>query len=46
LWRLRGEHPIWRKVEVRTCKYLNNIVEQDPYGPKTRTRSSERDHTS
>ena len=22
LWRLRGEHPIWRKVEVRTCKYL------------------------
>ena len=23
LWRLRREHPLWRKVEVRTCKYLN-----------------------
>jgi transposase-like protein len=32
LWRLRGEHPLWRNVEVRTCKYLNNIVEQGPPG--------------
>src|SRR5882762_5918 len=28
-WRLRGGHPHWRKVEVRTCKYLNNMVEPD-----------------
>jgi transposase-like protein len=28
LRRLRGEHPMWRNVEVRTRKYLNNIVER------------------
>jgi transposase-like protein len=26
---LRREHPAWRRVHVRTCPYLNNIVEQD-----------------
>jgi transposase-like protein len=26
---LRRENPKWINVEVRTCKYLNNIVEQD-----------------
>ena len=26
---LRREHPVWRRVHVRTCQYLNNIVEQD-----------------
>jgi transposase-like protein len=26
---LRREDPKWRNIEVRTCKYLNNIVEQD-----------------
>jgi transposase-like protein len=39
LWPLRGEHPIWRKVEVRTCKYLNNIVEQDHRAIKRRCAS-------
>jgi transposase-like protein len=39
LWRLRGEHPIWRKVEVRICKYLNNIVEQDHRAIKRRCAS-------
>ena len=29
LWLLRREHPCWRNVKVRTCQYLNNIVEQD-----------------
>jgi transposase-like protein len=29
LWLLRREHPCWRNLKVRTCKYLNNIVEQD-----------------
>jgi transposase-like protein len=36
LWRLRREHPVWRNVEVRTCKYLNNIVEQDHRAIKRR----------
>jgi transposase-like protein len=39
LWRLRREHPIWRNVEVRTCKYLNNIVEQDHRAIKRRCAS-------
>jgi transposase-like protein len=39
LWRLRREHPIWQKVEVRTCKYLNNIVEQDHRAIKRRCAS-------
>ena len=34
---LRREHPAWRRVRVRTCKYLNNIVEQDHRGIKSRT---------
>ena len=25
---LRREHPAWRRVHVRTCKYLNNIVDK------------------
>jgi transposase-like protein len=29
LWLLRREHPCWRNVEVRTNKYLNNLIEQD-----------------
>jgi transposase-like protein len=39
LWRLRGEHRIWRNVEVRTCKYLNNIVEQEHRAIKRRCAS-------
>jgi transposase-like protein len=26
---LRGENPKWNYVEARSCKYLNNIIEQD-----------------
>jgi transposase-like protein len=26
---LRQENPVWRSVVVRSCRYLNNIVEQD-----------------
>jgi transposase-like protein len=40
LWRLRGEHPLWRKVEVRTCKHLNKIVEQDHRAIKRRCAST------
>ena len=29
LWLLRKEHPCWRNVKVRSCTYLNNIVEQN-----------------
>ena len=29
LWKLRMEHVRWRHGKVRTCQYLNNIVEQD-----------------
>src|ERR1019366_5857506 len=39
LWLLRREHPCWRHVEVRTCKYLNNIVEQDHRAIKRRCAS-------
>jgi transposase-like protein len=39
LWQLRGEHPLWRNVEARTCKYLNNIVEQDHRTIKRRCAS-------
>ena len=28
-WKLRREHVKWRHARVRTCKYLNNIAEQD-----------------
>jgi transposase-like protein len=33
---LRREHPVWRRVHVRTCRYLNNIVEQDHRAIKRR----------
>jgi len=36
LWLLRREHSCWRNVKVRTCKYLNNIVEQDHRAIKRR----------
>ena len=36
LWLLRREHPCWRNVKVRSCKYLNNIVEQDHRAIKRR----------
>jgi transposase-like protein len=36
---LRREDPKWRNVEVRTCKYLNNIVEQDHRAIKRRCAS-------
>jgi len=36
LWWLRRENALWRYVKVRTCKYLNNIVEQDHRGIKRR----------
>jgi transposase-like protein len=38
LWLLRREHSCWRNVKVRTCKYLNNIVEQDHRAIKRRAR--------
>jgi len=36
---LRREEPKWRNVEVRTCKYLNNIVERDHRAIKRRCAS-------
>ena len=33
---LRREHPAWRRAELRCCRYLNNIVEQDHRGIKRR----------
>ena len=36
---LRRESPVWRRVEVRTSKYLNNIVEQDHRAIKRRCAS-------
>ena len=36
LWLLRRENVLWRYVKVRTCKYLNNIVEQDHRAIKRR----------
>jgi len=33
---LRREHTGWRRVHVRTCQYLNNIVEQDHRAIKRR----------
>ena len=29
---------VWRRVKVRTCRYLNNIVEQDHRAIKARAR--------
>ena len=37
LFGLRREARIWRRVKVRTCQYLNNIVEQDHRAIKART---------
>jgi transposase-like protein len=39
LWLLRHEHSCWRNVKVRTCKYLNNIIEQDHRAIKRRCAS-------
>ena len=39
LWLLRREHSCWRNVKVRTCKYLNNVVEQDHRAIKRRRAS-------
>lgn len=39
LWLLRREHPCWRNVKVRSCQYLNNIVEQDHRAIKRRSAS-------
>jgi transposase-like protein len=36
---LRREDPKWLNVEVRSCKYLNNIVEQDHRAIKRRGAS-------
>jgi DDE domain len=36
---LRREDPKWRNIEVRTCKYLNNIVERDHRAIKRRCAS-------
>jgi DDE domain len=36
---LRREDPRWRNVEVRSCKYLNNIIEQDHRAIKRRCAS-------
>ena len=33
---LRRENPAWRRTEVRSCRYLNNIVEQDHRAIKRR----------
>jgi transposase-like protein len=37
LFELRREARIWHRVKVRTCPYLNNIVEQDHRAIKART---------
>ena len=36
---LRREHATWRRVKVRSCKYLNNIVEQDHRAIKVKCRA-------
>ena len=36
---LRREHPAWRRVTVRSSKYLNNIIEQDHRAIKRRCAS-------
>ena len=36
---LRREDPRWLHVKVRSCKYLNNIVEQDHRAIKRRCAS-------
>jgi transposase-like protein len=37
---LRREHPAWRRVGVRSSKYLNNIIEQDHRFIKKRIAAS------
>jgi transposase-like protein len=39
LWLLRREHVCWRNVEVRTNRYLNNVIEQDHRAIKRRCAS-------
>ena len=36
---LRREHPAWRRVRVRSSKYLHNIIEQDHRAIKRRCAS-------
>ena len=36
---LRREHPAWRRVRVRSSKYLNSIIEQDHRAIKRRCAS-------
>jgi transposase-like protein len=36
---LRRERRVWRRVQVRSCKYLNSIVEQDHRAVKGRCAS-------
>ena len=36
---LRREHPAWRRVRVRSSKYVNNIIEQDHRAIKRRCAS-------
>jgi transposase-like protein len=36
---LRRENPVWRSVVVRSCRYFNNIVEQDHRAIKSRCAS-------
>lgn len=36
LFKLRRENRIWHRVKVRTCQYLNNLIEQDHRTVKAR----------
>jgi transposase-like protein len=36
---LRREHATWLRVKVRSCKYLNNIIEQDHRAIKVKCRA-------
>jgi transposase-like protein len=36
---LPGENEAWRHTKLQTSKYLNNMIEQDHRGIKSRTRS-------
>ena len=36
---LRKENAGWHRVQVRSCKYLNNIIEQDHRAIKTKCRA-------
>jgi transposase-like protein len=39
VWLLRREHPCWRNAQVRTNRYLNNIIDQDHRAIKRRCAS-------